>query len=124
MEKVAGYICFKNYKKNLISFYLKQMSDWCLMKNYDCTIYFDKVKSRSDLDRKELDRLKEDIKNKKYSKVVIKDITNVSRNIIFNLELLEFLENNNCKIESMDGIDLNLYKTIHKKFNNEEEMVR
>lgn len=56
------------------------------MKNYDYTIYFDKVKSRLDLDRKELNNLKEDIENKEYSKIVIKDITQLSRNTIYKEE--------------------------------------
>ena len=56
------------------------------MKNYDYTIYFDKVKSRLDLDRKELNNLKENIENKEYSKIVIKDITQLSRNTIYKEE--------------------------------------
>ena len=56
------------------------------MKNYDYAIYFDKVKSRLDLDRKELNNLKEDIENKEYSKIVIKDITQLSRNTIYKEE--------------------------------------
>ena len=75
MEKVAVYASFKNQNRKSIDFFLKRIADYCLMKNYDYTIYFDKVKSRLDLDRKELNNLKEDIENKEYSKIVIKDIT-------------------------------------------------
>lgn len=121
MEKVAGYLCFKNQGKNSISIGLKQMVDWCLLKNYDCTIYFDKVKSRLDLNRKELNRLKEYIQNEKYKKVVIKDMTNVSRNTLFNINFLQFLKENNCEIESMDGVNLNLYKKIFNKNKEEKE---
>lgn len=91
------------------------------MKNYDYTIYFDKVKSRLDLDRKELNSLKEDIENKEYSKIVIKDITQLSRNTVYNMEFLQFLDDNECKIESMDGTDLTLYKEIFDKFNKKKE---
>lgn len=121
MEKVAVYASFKNQNRKSIDFSLKRIADYCLMKNYDYTIYFDKVKSRLDLDRKELNNLKEDIENKEYSKIVIKDITQLSRNTVYNMEFLQFLDDNECKIESMDGTDLTLYKKIFDKFNEKKE---
>ena len=121
MEKVAVYASFKNQNRKSIDFFLKRIADYCLMKNYDYTIYFDKVKSRLDLDRKELNNLKEDIENKEYSKIVIKDITQLSRNTIYNMKFLQFLDDNDCKIESMDGTDLTLYKKIFNKFNEKKE---
>jgi len=121
MEKVAVYASFKNQNRKSIDFFLKQIADYCLMKNYDYTIYFDKVKSRLDLDRKELNNLKEDIENKEYSKIVMKDITQLSRNTIYNIEFLKFLDDNNCQIESMDGTDLTLYKKIFDRFNEKKE---
>ncbi|HIS11731.1 MAG TPA: hypothetical protein IAB40_01330 [Candidatus Onthocola stercoravium] len=69
MEKVAGYLCFKNQSKESMNLNLKQMSEWCLLKNYDCTIYFDKVKNRLDLDRNELNKLKHDIQKWKVQKI-------------------------------------------------------
>ena len=125
MEKVAVYASFKDQSRKSIDFFLKRVADWCLMKNYDYTLYFDKVKSRLDLDRKELNDLKEDIENGEYSKVIIKDITQLSRNTVHNMEFLQFLEDNDCQIESMDGTDLTIYKKIYEKFNNiKEEKVR
>lgn len=121
MEKVAVYASFKNQNRKSIDYFLKRIADYCLMKNYDYTIYFDKVKSRLDLDRKELNNLKEDIENKEYSKIVIKDITQLSRNTIYNMKFLQFLDDNDCKIESMDGTDLTLYKKIFNKFNEKKE---
>lgn len=121
MEKVAVYASFKNQNRKSIDFFLKRIADYCLMKNYDYTIYFDKVKNRNDLDRKELNNLKEDIENKEYSKIIIRDITQLSRNTFYNMEFLKFLEDNDCKIESMDGTDLTLYKRIFDKFNKKKE---
>lgn len=121
MEKVAVYASFKNQNSKSIEYSLKQLANYCLMKNYDYTFYFDKVKSRLDLDRKELNSLKEDIENKEYSKVVIKDITQLSRNTVYNMEFLKFLDDNNCQIESMDGLDLTLYKKIFDRFNKKKE---
>lgn len=121
MEKVAVYASFKNQNSKSIQCILKQIANWCLMKNYDYTIYFDKVKNRLDLDRKELNSLKEDIENKEYSKVVIKDITQLSRNTIYNMEFLKFLDDNDCQIESMDGLDLTLYKEIFNRFSKKKE---
>ncbi|MBQ3474880.1 MAG: recombinase family protein [Bacilli bacterium] len=121
MEKVAVYASFKNQNRKSIDFFLKRIADYCLMKNYDYTIYFDKVKSRLDLDRKELNNLKDDIENKEYSKVVIKDIAQLSRNTVYNMEFLKFLDDNNCQIESMDGLDLTLYKEIFNRFSKKKE---
>ena len=121
MEKVAVYASFKNQNSKSIEYSLKQLANYCLMKNYDYTFYFDKVKNRLDLDRKELNSLKEDIENKEYSKVVIKDITQLSRNTIYNMEFLKFLDDNDCQIESMDGLDLTLYKEIFNRFSKKKE---
>ena len=121
MEKVAVYASFKNQNSKSIEYSLKQLANYCLMKNYDYTFYFDKIKSRLDLDRKELNSLKEDIENKEYSKVVIKDITQLSRNTIYNMEFLKFLDDNDCQIESMDGLDLTLYKEIFNRFSKKKE---
>lgn len=120
MEKVAIYACFKNRNQLSIDFFLEQISNWCLMKNYDYDIYFDKVENRLNLDRKELNKLKEKIKNKKYSKVVIKDITQLSRDTYCNMEFLDFLDDNNCEIECFDGTDMKLYKNIFKRFSGED----
>ena len=121
MEKVAVYASFKNQNSKSVEYSLKQLANYCLMKNYDYTFYFDKVKSRLDLDRKELNSLKEDIENKEYSKVVIKDITQLSRNTVYNMEFLKFLDDNDCQIESMDGLDLTLYKEIFNRFSKKKE---
>lgn len=121
MEKVAVYASFKNQNSKSIEYSLKQLANYCLMKNYDYTFYLDKVKNRSDLNRKELNELKEDIKNKEYSKVVIKDITQLSKNTFSNIEFIQFLKDNDCQIESMDGLDLTLYKKIFDRFNKKKE---
>lgn len=121
MEKVAVYASFKNQNNKSIEYFLKQISDYCLLKNYDYTIYFDKVQNRLDLNRKELNNLKDDIKNKEYSKIVIKDITQLSRNTGYNVEFLQFVSDNDCKIECMDGTDLTLYKRIFVRFSKKKE---
>ena len=121
MEKVAVYASFKNQNSKSIEYSLKQLANYCLMKNYDYTFYLDKVKNRSDLNRKELNELKEDIINKEYSKIVIKDITQLSRNTFYNVEFIKFLNDNNCQIECMDGLDLTLYKKIFDRFNEKKE---
>lgn len=126
MEKVAVYASFKDQSKNSRSFVLKQLAEWCLLKNYDYTLYIDKVKNRIDVtNRKELKDLKDDIEQNIYSKVIVKDMSQLSRDTAFNLEFVNFLEENNCKIESIDGFDLHLYKNIVERFNkNKEEKER
>lgn len=124
MEKVAVYASFKNQNSKSIQPFLKLMADYCLMKNYDYTIYLDKVKSRLDVDRKELNSLIEDIKQNMYSKVIIRDIRHLSRDTIFNIKFLQLLEDNNCELESIDGMNYKLYKDIFNKFKNKEEKER
>lgn len=121
MEKVAVYVSFKNHDRKPIDYFLDKIANWCIMKNYDYSIYYDKVKSRLDLqNRKDLNRLKEDIENKKISKVIVKDITQLSRNTIYNIEFLEFLKDNDCQIECIDGTDLDLFKDFLENKNKEE----
>ncbi len=122
MEKVAVYASFKNKDKKSISYHLKRIKDWCLIKSYDCTIYLDKVKDRRNLqNRKELEDLKDDVRQHRYSKVIIENISQLSNNVTELIEFFDFLTLNNCDIESIDGLDLKLYKKIIEKFNNKEE---
>ena len=122
MEKVAVYASFKNKDKKLISHHLKRIKDWCLIKSYDCTIYLDKVKDRRNLqNRKELEDLKDDVRQHRYSKVIIENISQLSNNVTELIEFFDFLTLNNCDIESIDGLDLKLYKKIIEKFNNEKD---
>ena len=71
MEKVAVYASFKKQSRKSIDFFLRKIADWCLVNNYDYTIYFDL--------------------------------------------------SNDCKIESMDNLDLTLYKKIIERFKNDKE---
>ncbi len=126
MEKVAFYACFKNQNKHSIEYFLNKISDWCLLKNYDYTVYIDKVDNRLHMnDRKELKLLKNDIESGEYSKIIVNDIKHLSRDVVETLNFLLFLEKNNCDIECVDGTDLKLYKKIIEKFNkNKEEIER
>lgn len=121
MEKVAAYICLKNSKNYLKNNLLSQVEYYCNLKEYNYDIYIDEVENRLSLDRKELNRLMEDIKEHKYSKLIIRDVTHLSRNIYDNISFLQFLEDNNCKIECIDGTDLFLYKRIVEHFNRKKE---
>ena len=122
MEKVAVYASFKKQSRKSIDFFLRKIADWCLVNNYDYTIYFDKVQERTNLkNRKELENLKEHIRQKRYSKVVVKNITQLSTNTDENIDFINFLLNNDCKIESMDNLDLTLYKKIIERFKNDKE---
>ena len=78
MEEVAVYISLKNsnsYVKNSIT---SLVENYCNLKKYNYEIYLDEVENRLSLDRKELNRLMNDIKKHKYSKLIIRDVTPVS----------------------------------------------
>ena len=92
MEKVAVYASFKKQSRKSIDFFLRKIADWCLVNNYDYTIYFDKVQERTNLkNRKELENLKEHIRQKRYSKVIVKNITQLSTNTDENIDFINFL---------------------------------
>lgn len=126
MEKVAVYASFKKLNSKSVDFFLKQISDWCFMKNYDYTIYLDKVQNYSNLNnRTRLEDLKEDIEQQIYSRIIIKNISQLSKNAEDNVDFFNFALKNGCKLESIDGLDLILYKRIVERFNkNEEERER
>lgn len=88
MEEVAVYISLKNsnsYVKNSIT---SLVENYCNLKKYNYEIYLDEVENRLSLDRKELNRLMNDIKKHKYSKLIIRDVTHLSRNIYDNISFL------------------------------------
>ena len=121
MEEVAVYISLKNNKNYLKNSIFSQVENYCNLKKYNYEIYLDEVENRSSLDRKELNRLMNDIKKHKYSKLIIRDVTHLSRNTYDNISFLQFLEDNNCKVECIDGTDLILYKRIVEHFNRKKE---
>ena len=127
MEKVAIYASYKNENRDYIEFLLNQIKDWCYLKNYDYTIYLDKREKNLN-NRSEFKKLKKDIENHKYSKIIIKDIRHITRNLHYSMDFLDFLERNNCKIESLNGEDLNthlkIYKQIINNVKNKEELER
>lgn len=121
MEEVAVYISLKNNKNYLKNSIFSQVENYCNLKKYNYEIYLDEVENRSSLDRKELNRLMNDIKKHKYSKLIIRDVTHLSRNTYDNISFLHFLEDSNCKVECIDGTDLILYKRIVEHFNRKKE---
>lgn len=121
MEEVAVYISLKNNKNYLKNSIFSQVENYCNLKKYNYEIYLDEVENRSSLDMKELNRLMNDIKKHKYSKLIIRDVTHLSRNTYDNISFLQFLEDNNCKVECIDGTDLILYKRIVEHFNRKKE---
>lgn len=121
MEEVAVYVSLKNNKNYLKNSIFSQVENYCNLKEYNYEIYLDEVENRSSLDRKELNRLMNDVKKHKYSKLIIRDVTHLSRNTYDNISFLQFLEDNNCKVECIDGTDLILYKRIVEHFNRKKE---
>lgn len=123
MEKVAVYYVslidddYSNLDFVKIEEYYKQ-------NNYEYILYTDIVKDRNITEeRNELDRLKRDITDGKYSKILISSLTNISKNVKFNLSFITYAEDNNCKIISIDKSDPHQYKkfidTMYKKLKEE-----
>ena len=111
IEKVAVYYVSKLDKEYSSELTLMKIKNYCKENDYDYTLYMDKVKSRRiTTGRNELDKLKEDLKNGRFSKIIITDLSNICRDAKFNLELISFAEDNKCKIISMDNFDPHQYK--------------
>lgn len=104
MEKVSVYLSVKNKNSDSLQSKIQYINNWCLFKNYDCDFYVDKIESRLDSkNRNGMNRLKENILNKKVNKVIVPNIENIGRNNIFVQEFLYFLDKHDCIIESIDG---------------------
>lgn len=122
MEKVAVYVSLIGRSKKLKDNFINEIIDWCLTKNYDYTIYFDRVKDRHTLKgRKEFEHLKEDVANGKYPKVIINNIGQLSRNGQENYNFLEFLCDSNCDLETLNEFETKLWKFVMDKYKIEKE---
>lgn len=125
MEKVAVYLTFKKKHDNRIKdIQMKNISDYCFNKNYDYDLYLDIVDSNLDLfHRKDFNRLKEQIEDDKYDKVIIKNMSNLSRDNLFCIDFIKFLKNNNCLIECVDDTEVNykVYDEISRLMNQIEK---
>lgn len=114
MEKVAVYYTQKISDEKSNNYYLDIINNWCKNNNYDYDLFVDKVKSRKMINNRiELERLKKDISNKVYKKIIITDLTNISRDMNFNLDFISFVEKNNCKMFSIDGFNPHKIKKFH-----------
>lgn len=126
MESVAVYLTykkkqnkdnrFKNIQKNIIN-------EYCINKNYDYDLFVDIVENNVDLfHRNDFNRLKKHIKNKDYNKVIVKNIGNLSRDVAFCLDFINFLKDNSCLIECIDDSEIN-YKILNKINNIRKNLV-
>lgn len=122
MEKVALYCTelINNNDKinNLVETFIYMCKN--RNKNYDYTVFCDRVKSRNSTEnRPKLEELKKDIKNNVYKKIIILNLKNLSRDTIFILDFISFIEKQNCKLISMDGIDPHKTKNFYDKAIND-----
>lgn len=133
MEKVALYLTFKKKHDNRFrDSQMEYINNYCLNKKYDYDLYLDIVDNNLDVSRrKDLDRLKQKIEEQEYDKVLIKSMSNLSRNHLFCIDFIKFLRNNDCLLETVNNNEVN-YKVydeidrLMKKINNKEreEIVR
>lgn len=123
MEKVAVYYVSKNNDDYSNLDFIK-IEEYCKQNNYEYILYNDIVNDRNITEgRNELDKLKSDITNGIYSNILILSLTNVSKDVKFNLSFITYVEDNNCKIISIDKSDPHQYKkfidTMYKKLKEE-----
>lgn len=124
MEKVAVYYVKKvdEEHSNMSSIQLDKIDRWCNENNYKYALFVDEVKSRLDIENREsLDLLKEFVSKGVYSNIIIYNLPNISRNTKFNLDLISFAEDNNCRITSMDGFNSHKYFEFMRKILNEKK---
>lgn len=82
----------------------------------DFDYYCDYIKTRiSTDDRKELDRLKNDIRNNKISTVLFQSPNHISRDINAFISFIEFASNNNCNVTDIGGFNYNNFYKFNKK---------
>ena len=112
MKSVAIYYTYKGNNDSFIKNNdLKQIELWCRKRNYNYTFYIDDIKNGNDIENRfSLNKLKRDIQRGYYSNIVIINLSNLSQDITFSLEFIDFALKYNCKVVSMDGINLYSYK--------------
>lgn len=103
MAKVGNYISFKKKtNKSSRNYKMEQIANYNLMNNYDYKIYMDTIKNNVDTEsRKELEKLKQDIKSGLINKVVVSSLSNISKNSVILLDFMRFLKEYDCELESI-----------------------
>lgn len=100
---IGTYTSFKK-KTNILSrnHKMEQIANYNLMNNYDYKIYMDTIKNNVDTEsRKELEKLKQDIKSGLINKVVVSSLSNISKNSVILLDFMRFLKEYDCELESI-----------------------
>lgn len=100
---IGNYVSFKK-KTNISSrnHKMEQIANYNLMNNYDYKIYMDTIKNNVDTEsRKELEKLKQDIKSGLINKVVVSSLSNISKNSVILLDFMRFLKEYDCELESI-----------------------
>lgn len=120
MKKVAFYMASKNHSDVEINKFINEADKWSKANNCDYLVFFDFIDSGFDVsNRKSLNELKRCIiinnQFSKVSKVVVKSVKDISRDLSFNVNFLTFLDQHHCKIEDFDGNDLSLVKIQKQK---------
>ena len=113
MEKIGIYVCIKNNLKPLLN-----VQTYCEKNNIDeYEIFIDKVKSKTDIkNRPAMEHLKSKIKKAEINHLIIDDISNLSREMSFNMNFISYLEKNKCKVSSTQGeAHLNFCVMLYKE---------
>lgn len=100
---IGNYVSFKK-KTNISSrnHKMEQIANYNLMNNYDYKLYMDTIKNNVDIEsRKELEKLKQDIKSGLINKVVVSSLSNISKNSVILLDFMRFLKEYDCELESI-----------------------
>ena len=126
MEKVAVYFVQKIDKNSCCKINIKEIDNWCKKNNYDYFLYLDFVANGQNInERRAFTQLKEDLADGKFSKVIIKNIPNVSKDRNFIVDFVNYAEFSDCQIISMDKFNPHKYKdfieSITKKMKEELE---
>lgn len=110
MEKTGIYACITNDLRSLVK--IQRYCDLHGIKQYE--VFIDKVDNLRDVkNRPALKDLKEKVKNKQIDFVVIDNINDISSKLKFNIDFVNFVIENDCKISDTEGVaHLNFCKTL------------
>ena len=105
IEKIAFYYRNDNLKVDDLKKIKKVINFWCKNNNYRYVFYYDKKNQY-----KEFDSLKDDVLDKRYKKIIITNLKNISDNVEDRINFINFLEDNDCKLISINGVNPKEYK--------------
>ena len=103
------YVFEETDKEELIEQQEKRLKKYCDIKGYDIQSVYNDFNCERNMSREQLNKLLNDVLNGKVSKVVITDLSIISKNYEEFMTFARTLEKNNCTLTILSAFDMFKY---------------